>query len=135
MAQPALSAGLPPSLAYRGLINLAVIERGAFVPSLFTYPSAQPVRSTPRNQPVDPVQPARRITTALLLAGVDNGQSAGLAATATEHGERAFWIDWPQQFDFVVLFRYGVTELVNPAPALMESTASGSFFDIYRVRK
>lgn len=127
--------GLQPKLAYRGLINLSVIERGAFVPSVFTLPSAQPIRSAPRNRKIDPIQPARRITTDILIAGASATRGAALAARALEHHEVPFAVGWPAHFDYVVIFRYELLDRVNPTPDILESVASGSYFDIYKVQK
>lgn len=123
---------LPRLYAERNLITLAVLERGAFVPSLFTFPSTQLIRSAPQNLHIDPIQPARLLTTSLLIAGADPESSAILNKTAKAHGERAFWLGWPQHFDYVVVFRHG-SRANNPAPQYLSQVVHRPTFDIYRV--
>ncbi len=136
MTVPAVAPGrLPTVLAYRNLENLAVIERDAYAPSLFKHPSAQPIRSSSANRHIDPIQPARRITTALLAAAADARSSAALQNEAAKHGERVFWADWPRNFDYVIIFRYAGLPRHNPTTQNLSLLSSGSFFDIYEVRR
>jgi hypothetical protein len=61
-----LGPGLYPGFAFRHLPTLAVIDRGVFMPSVFTYPSAQPISSSAQHLHIDPIQPPRTITYAPL---------------------------------------------------------------------
>lgn len=136
MAVPALEPGrLPAPLAYRNLECLAVIERDAFAPSLFKHPSAQPIQSSSATRHIDPIQPARRVTTALLVAGANEVSSATVKTEAARRGERAFWADWPRNFDYLIIFRYAGLPRHNPAAQHLLLVSSGSFFDIYEIRR
>lgn len=128
--------GFPAIYGMRGAVNLAILERGNFVPSLFTYGAAQPIRSADQHVPFDPVQPSRTLITSLFLAGADPAEWPRLTAEATARREHLFWLDWPAHFDYVVIFRYDYEELerTNPDPAHLEEIATSGFFDIYRVR-
>jgi hypothetical protein len=127
------SHGTSRLFAERGMINLAVLERGAFVPSLFTYTSAQPLRSADQHLHIDPVFPARRVTTALFLAGIDPEASARLSARAAAHQEMPFWINWPAHFDFVVLQRYAYDP--TPLPNVLVPVYTSAYFDIFQIRR
>ncbi len=133
MAGPAMQPGLSRFYSDRGLINLAVLERGAFVPSVFTYASAQPLRSADHNLHIDPVLPARWLSTALLLSGQDATASAEMVAEASANGEHPFWVDWPNHFDYVVVFSYGPKE--DLAMEHLLRLHSDPRFDIYQVRR
>jgi hypothetical protein len=124
--------GVPSYLAKRWdetftqMPALAVIDRSAFIPYLFTgWTSVAP---TGRN------------------AGLFQSQAAPLNSTLLRDGtapsdpkysqpdflhERPYWGDWPKHFDFVLWIDFESP----PAPGLemLEPIADGSFFRIYRV--
>jgi hypothetical protein len=124
--------GLSRYYADRGLITLAVIERGAFVPSLFTHPSAQPIQASAQNQRVDSVDPAPRLTVDMLVAGARKAERARPEGFASAFQKMPYWMNWHLNFDYVVIFRYGASQ--NPLPDLLEPVVHNVNFDVYRVR-
>lgn len=104
---------------------LAIIDRGAFIPYLFTGWTI--VRPTPRNAgryqsqggPVAPEQ----------IADVPDGMSKDMAPNIL--GELPYWHDWRRKFDYVLWLDFGTA--VTQLPRGLEPWASGSFFHIYRI--
>jgi hypothetical protein len=116
--------------AYWHLPVLAIIDRSAFVPTLFTDPTKQPVRAAPDKLHMD-TEFGAPIDVALLTQSADSGRS-----DAPESGGVAmqdFWTDWPENFDYVLITHFGATG--NPLPDLLTSVHEGSFFTIYRVAR
>ena len=114
--------------AYWHLPVLAVIDRAAFVPTLFTDPTKQPVRAAPGRQHIDTAFGAP-IDVALLVraAGGEYGDGPVSGGIAMQD----FWTDWPHHFDYVLLTHFGAAG--NPLPDLLTPAHEGSFFTIYRV--
>ncbi len=113
--------------AYWNMAMLAVIDRGAFVPTLFSDPTKQPVRAAPARAAIDtpygwPVEYAL-LTGDMAIEDTADPQ-AGVAV-------RRFWVGWPDHFDYVLVTHFGAKG--NPVPSRLESVHEGSFFDIYRV--
>ncbi len=126
--------GISPYLAirekptYYHMPLLAVIDRSAFIPYLFSgwtpvHPSA---RNVGRFRTVDsPIAPQDLI---------DGASSAGTEPSATSLnvlGEPPYWRDWPRKFDYVLWIDFDPPS-TPPAPHL-QPYADGSFFRIYRV--
>ena len=128
----AFGQGLSRYYTDRGVITLAVIERGAFVPSLFTHPSAQPIQASVQNQRIDSIDPAPRLTVDMLMAGAGNARSTRPAGVASTSQKLPYWMNWHLNFDYVVIFRYGASQ--NPLPDLLEPIVHKANFDVYRVR-
>jgi hypothetical protein len=132
MAVPALPNS-SQSLAWRNIDTLSVIDRQAYTPTLFKYPSSQPLRSAARHRDIDPVVPAARVTIPMLTAGADADEAAALRRRAADKGEIAFWAGWPQRFDYVVVIRTPGIDRARLDGLPLQPLASGSFFEIYRV--
>ncbi len=121
--------GVPSFVAQRWdesfthLPALAVIDRSAFIPYLFTgWTSIEP---SPRN--------AGLFKTESLPLTADKLREGALAAGVNPSPERLapYWSDWPKHFDFVLW----IDLRASPEPELapLEPLAQGSFFRIYRV--
>jgi hypothetical protein len=126
--------GVPPELAivrpelFAHMGALAVIDRSAFFPYLFT--QATPLGVTGRNEAVaqtasDPIVPR------VLRLSADP-RAAHLFDSQTDiYGQLPYWRDWPRTFDYVLWIDFGNApkhELKQLKPE-----AVGSFFTIYRV--
>lgn len=112
--------------AYWHMPMMAVIDRSAFVPTLFTDPAKQPVRVTEARAAMD-TEFGAPIELALL---VDSAHGGG-AVEWVLIGIKPFWVDWPVRYDYVLITHFGATG--NPLPDLLAPVHEGSFFDIYRV--
>jgi len=108
---------------------LAVIDRSAFFPYLFT--EASPLAVTPRNRDISgwgmPVTPDD------LEKSTDPKQAASLDGVRDLYGQRMYWRDWPRTFDYVQWIHFGAEP--KPRPAVLKPLASGSVFDIYQIIK
>jgi hypothetical protein len=135
MAAHVLMPDLAQSLAWRNLDTLAVVDRQVFTPGLFTNPSAQPMRAATRHRDIDPVNPARRLSVPMFVAGADPEAAADQRARAAAHGEIAFWAGWPQHFDYVLVVRYPGVGRARLEDLPLIVVASGTYFDIYAVAK
>jgi hypothetical protein len=123
---PAALAGVQ-LMAFWHMGALAVIDRSAFVPYLFT--ESTPLDVAPRNREVSGwVMPA---TTEELMKGADPRVAKTLEANRDMYGRPLYWVNWPQTFDYVLWIDFGGT----PKPTLKQLTplVSGSFFEIFRV--
>jgi hypothetical protein len=132
MVENRVDAGRPADLlryAHVHLAALSVIERAAFVPSLFTYtgPVFAGKRTAridaPATQPLSPEDLRRG-------AGVSEGTKLG--GPIGRLGQPYYWANWPQNYDYVVWLHYGAGARGLPE-AHLAPQASGSFFDIFRV--
>lgn len=109
---------------------LAVIERSAFLPYLFTghvgihAASGVQLLDTPTGIPLSRI---------LLQDGIDPVSSMFPLGYPINRYVSAYWTGWPEQYDYVVSIRFA--NEANPAPAYLQLVRRGSFFDIYRVVK
>ena len=122
-------SGLP--YLYWHLLSLTVIDRGIFYPILFTNPSAQPVRVAAAVAHLD-VSSGMPAWPESLLPATDPAQVPDLLEDDRHGHGPIYWKDWQLEYDYVLLVRMGFNQ-PNPAPALLEPVAAGSFFDIYKV--
>jgi len=106
---------------------LAVLDRSAFVPTLFTDPAKQPVRAAPAREAMD-TEFGAPIELALLVDAANGGNQVKGGV-----GIKPFWNDWPQRYDYVLITHFGANG--NPLPDLLKPIREGSFFTIYRVRR
>ena len=118
-----------PAEQYDHLATLAVIERDAYVPFLFKH----------KMMPVATVADLRKIDTAIgkpiglsdLIAGADPVRGPAMLGTLANAGVHNYWGDWPRNYDYAVEFSFGARP---DLPPLLDRVASGTFFNIYRIR-
>jgi len=109
------------------MASLAVIERSAFVPTLFTghtmVDSSESVKhiDTPVGNPVLPDA---------LVSGADAAKSPIPLGYAFERYVRAYWVGWPRTFDYAFVIHF--LDEPNPSPRYLIPVRRGTFFDIYR---
>jgi hypothetical protein len=126
--------GIPPALGmqseptYSHMPALAVIDRSAFMPYLFTgWTTVQPAQ---RNAGLFQAEGGPLSLPDLVRGKVANPEA--VAQHATDHpSESPYWEDWPKKFDYVLWINFGrgtLSTLDN-----LEPVAVGSFFQIYRV--
>jgi hypothetical protein len=118
-----------PISIYDHLAMLAVIERDAYVPFLFKH-AMMPVAAAPALRNIDtavgnPVELHR------LLEGMDPVKGPAMLGTLSNMGMINYWGSWPQHFDYAVEFNFGARPELPP---LLDRVASGTFFNIYRIR-
>jgi hypothetical protein len=104
---------------------IAVIDRAAFLPTLFTDPAKQPVHAAPSRAAMD-TEFGAPIELALLVDSAHGGE-----AVAGGVGMNPYWKDWPRRYDYVLITHFGAAG--NPLPELLAPIHQGSFFDFYRV--
>jgi hypothetical protein len=112
--------------------SLAVIDRAAFLPSVFT--GRLTLEVTPRNRQISQLGGWDPITPELLMESVDPGraQPGDSALNSTNLLiEPPYWRNWPQTFDFVLWIDFG--DASKPELRELHPVASGSFFQIYQV--
>ncbi|MGH7084413.1 MAG: hypothetical protein ACREFN_05410, partial [Acetobacteraceae bacterium] len=116
------------SVAYFHMPELAVIDRSAFVPYVFT--GWTTIAVAPRNRDIaEPVgAPA---TSGELREGADPAEREALDARRNVFGERPYWRDWPDKFDYVLWMDFGSRP--KDVPPQLVPVDSGSFFQIFRV--
>lgn len=114
---------------YWHLATYSVIDRDAFVPTVFTDPTKQPVGASAARAIID--TPFGNLPDAAeLVAGADIAVRGKTPRTDLD-GTRRYWTDWPHRFDYVVALS-GAGLPANLGP-LLEPEHEGSFFVIYRV--
>lgn len=115
---------------YSHLSALAIIDRGAFIPSLFT--DWYPVLPSVRNQGL-----SRFMTSAAPSDLEDLQKLASVAPTDTIKlprnvlGELPCCLDWPHTYQFVVWIDFG--RAPSGIPKNLEPWRAGTFFHIYRI--
>ena len=109
---------------------LAVIERSAFLPYLFT--GHVGIHAAAAVQEID-TPTGTPISRHMLEEGIDPTTSLFPLGYPINSYTKAFWTGWPAHYDYVVAIRFANEE--NPAPAYLKRIRSGSFFDIYDVVK
>ncbi|MGH7070405.1 MAG: hypothetical protein ACREFO_10365 [Acetobacteraceae bacterium] len=118
------------SVAYFHMPELAIIDRSAFIPYVFT--GWTTIEVAPRNRDIaesvgSPATPEE------LQRGADSGQLLSLDTRRNMFGERPYWWEWPESFDFALWIDFG-TPPKNPPPHL-RPLVTGSFFDIFRIER
>jgi len=108
---------------------LAVIDRSAFFPYIFTQPT--PLDVTPRNQAV--LGWGLPVTPEDLAKSVDPAVAKSLDSLRDILGRHLFWSDWPQAFDYVLWIDF--TGMPKPAIPQLRPLASGGVFEIYQIIK
>lgn len=110
--------------------SLAVIERSAFVPTLFTGHTAVDVAPAlkPFDTPVGtPVSPK------MLAAGADPATSSIPLGYRFERYVRAYWIGWPETFDYLFIIHFAQRGVDDPKR--LRRLVAGSYFDIDEIRR
>jgi len=128
-------AGLPLAVdrrygqVYWHMPALAVIERDAFFPYLFT--GWTPVQPNPRNAGLYQTQ-SIPLTPEELRQGIEPVDPETWT-TPNFLGELLYFRDWPKTFDYVLWIDFGHPPAA--VPSILEPVSSGSFFRIYRIAK
>jgi hypothetical protein len=127
--------GIPTALAtlqpvvFWQLGALAVIDRSAFFPYLFT--EATPLAVAPRNRAVSgwgmPVTPED------LAKSADPRGTKAFDDLHDLYGQPMYWRDWPQTFDYVLWIDFG--GMPEPRVTQLRPLAAGSVFKIYQIVK
>lgn len=118
----------PQSFSFIHMAALAVIDRAAFFPYMFT--GWTTIDVTPRNEAVSQRQ-AVPMTPEELIESADPEQAKALETRPNFLGERPYWRNWPETFDFVLWMDFSRAR--KPELKQLRRLASGSFFDIYGV--
>lgn len=117
---------------YWHVASYAVIDRSAFVPTLFTDPTQQPIRLAPRYARDDPglVPP---MPMDLLVETMDPEKAKHWATVEMRKDVNRIWLNWPARFDYLLLLHGGEQE--NPVPKHLDRIAGGPFYDLYRIKR
>lgn len=118
------------SLPYWHLATLAVIDRSAFVPTLFTNPVKQPVRVRDLYRDID-ANHGDPISLSVLTTGERPETSKQPTGERLWAHRNAYWQSWQERFDYVLVVRDGPPAELPPGKLVRVS--GGSWFDIYRV--
>ena len=126
---PSFLANLQPQV-FDHMGALAVIDRSAFFPYLFTGPTA--VHVAPVNQAVsqtlgDPITPDELVNSA------DPATAELLPSAPDFYGQLAYWRDWPRTFDYVLWMEFG--EKSKPEVQGLRLVQRGTFFKLYKIVK
>lgn len=108
---------------------LAIVERGLFVPTLFTDATKQPVGVTPERRAID-TPFGRPVDLRRLEQGI-SGVGGTYGKPDDPFEAQPFWEGWPERYDYLLLTHFG--QRANPAPAYLAPVHEGSFFTIFRV--
>lgn len=115
---------------YYHFTSYSVLDRGVFLPTLFTDPVKQPIIAAPRLKEIDtPV--GLPISIGGLRAWADPALFDWFDGDIQIGDQRHYGFMWQDRFDYVVLIHGGEAE--NPVPELLEPVSAGSFFTIFRV--
>src|SRR5216683_1476806 len=126
--------GVPGSLAklesfpFIHMAALAVMDRAAFFPYLFT--GWTTIDVAPKNEALSQRQ-AVPATPEELTKSVDPDEAKTLDTGPNFLGERPYWRNWPETFDFVLWIDFSKAR--QPELKQLGRLSSGSFFDIYGV--
>jgi hypothetical protein len=122
------------------LAAFSVIDRDAFLPTLFSF--ATPLRFTAdtRDPTAFAFTPKEKIVwqprdTAFAAADPDTRRAVAALAELNRLNDSYLsvidWAHWPEDFDYLVTYDFdGAT---NPVPALLTEVARGRIFTIYRI--
>jgi hypothetical protein len=111
--------------AHIGMV--AVIERGVFVPMLFT--EVVPIEIRPEyHRAASPNVPA--VTVAQLWSGLREQDDAS-EPPAYGFGGHVYWRDWPHKYDYVLFIHFGASE--TALPGFLHLIARSPVADLYRI--
>jgi len=125
------------------LVHLAaftVIERDAFLPSLFSF--ATPLRFTadkrdPTEFALAPMEPIVWQPRDAAFASADAATRSAVADLAERNRMNDSylsvidWAHWPEDYDYLVVYHFDT--VTNPVPALLTEVVRGRIFTIYRI--
>ena len=117
--------------SYWHMVSLAVIDRSAFVPTLFTNPTQQPIYVKPPYAK-DDVPLLSPFELDFLVENVTPGKADHWAKVGMTKNINRIWVNWHRRFDYLLILHTGTLD--NPLPRILERAARGSFFDIYRIK-
>jgi len=126
--------GVPKALAsvqpmlFTHMPALAVIDRGAFYPDLFSLWTTIDVTS--RNIAIAQVV-GMPMTPRQLTESANPARLFELGQYRNQIGERPYWHDWPRDFDYV--FWMALDDTPRPNLANLVEVARGSYFSIYKI--
>ena len=109
---------------------LAIIDRSAFFPYLFT--GATTIDVAPVNQAISQTVSAP-ITPDELVKSADAPTARALYSEPDSYGQLPYWRDWPRTFDYVLWIDFGGTS--NPEAPGLQLLESRSLFKIYKITK
>ena len=115
------------------MVTLSVMSRCAFVPHMAKLPDQHPIIPSVKTRNIDggtsiPLTPFE------FRIGTDSVESDKFLKKYPLTGwSRPYFIDWPQNFDYVVHVYDTGKHLPNPDPRYLSKVTSSSFFTIYRV--
>lgn len=115
--------------AHWGMAALLVIDRSAFIPTVFTDASKQLVSATDANVLID--SPFGSPATPDQIEEGARIELRGHPPITFAKGYRAYWTDWPHRFDYMVALH--VREPLDSLDRLLEPVYTGSFFTIFRI--
>jgi hypothetical protein len=124
----AASASSAAVFGYRHLPLLTVIERDAFMPTLFKEPMMS-VQAAPALRAIDTPTGAP-IELSQLIAGADPVTGPRMRGAVDQFGVRNYWGGWPNTFDYAVELSFGAHPKLPPQLRLVRS---GAVFNIYRI--
>jgi hypothetical protein len=130
----ALDSNMEQGLAaksYWHMASLAVIDRSAFVPTLFTNPTQQPIYVKQPHAAND-VPLLSPFELEFLIENVTPGKADHWETAGMTHNINRIWVNWHRRFDYLLILRTGTLD--NPLPKILERVSRGSFFDIYQIR-
>jgi hypothetical protein len=118
------------SPAFWHLGSLAVIDRAAFFPTLFTGHTS--IDASPRRKAIDtPV--GTPVARAVFLATADAEKSPYPLGHRLSRYFRLYFVGWQKTYDYVLSVRF---DNASPLPSdALERVHVGSYFDIYRVKR
>ncbi len=142
MVEPKLSGprpalpGLPQALgrvealSFLHVPALAILDRSAFYPNLFT--GWTTVDATPRNLPIAEPQ-GMPLPPDDLWRALDPAEADAIAAFRDNAGDQKYWRNWPEDFDYVMWmsFQPGAEHV----PPQLEPVAAQGWFTLYRIRR
>ena len=134
---PAHVQGVPTAfarlqrVAFIHMAALAVIDRSAFLPYMFT--GWTTIDVTPRNRDIAQRVGLPTTPDELRKSAAADGAGRTLDTGPDIYGDRPYWRDWPKRFDFVLWIDFGTRP--QRLPHQLDVVAQGSFFAIYRVAR
>ena len=134
LEQRQLLPGVPPTLAFSQwpifthMAALAIIDRAAFFPYIFT--GWTTIEVTRRNEAASQSQGVPT-TPDELMKSADSEHAKYLDTGPNFLGERPYWREWPEKFDFILWIDF--SKAPKPEIKQLGQVASGTFFDIYKV--